>query len=175
MSSKNSQLQTNQKPWPPAGVDWYYSDDYTAIAHGDCLEILPYLPKVDLVLTDPPYGIGEAAKNHESRSNLCAAGGYGRGDWDNEPIPQTRWNVIARDYSDRAIIWGGNHYDTMASTCWLVWDKDNTGDFADCELAWTNLPCAVRMKKHRWNGMLQEPGQERNRRQHPTQKPLQHR
>ena len=58
MSSKNSQLQTNQKPWPPAGVDWYYSDDYTAIAHGDCREILPLLPKVHLVLTDPPYGIG---------------------------------------------------------------------------------------------------------------------
>ena len=24
---------------------------------GDCLEILPLLPKVDLVLTDPPYGL----------------------------------------------------------------------------------------------------------------------
>ncbi len=43
--------------WPPAGVDWYYSDDSVAIAHGDCREVLPTLGPVDLVLTDPPYGI----------------------------------------------------------------------------------------------------------------------
>jgi len=46
------------KPWPPAGVDWYYSDDAVCIAHADCRDILPLLPKVDLVLTDPPYGFG---------------------------------------------------------------------------------------------------------------------
>ncbi len=46
------------KQWPPAGVKWYYSDEWVAIAHGDCREILPELPKVDLVLTDPPYGVG---------------------------------------------------------------------------------------------------------------------
>ena len=33
----------------------YYSDDYATIYHGDCREILPHLPKVDLVLTSPPY------------------------------------------------------------------------------------------------------------------------
>jgi DNA modification methylase len=42
--------------WPPQGIEWYYSDDYTAIAHGDCREILPELPKVDMIFTDPPYG-----------------------------------------------------------------------------------------------------------------------
>ena len=46
------------RQWPPAGVKWYYSDEWVAIAHGDCREILPSLPKVDLVLTDPPYGVG---------------------------------------------------------------------------------------------------------------------
>ncbi len=35
----------------------YYQDSYVTIYHGDCREILPTLPKVDLVLTDPPYGI----------------------------------------------------------------------------------------------------------------------
>ena len=34
-----------------------YDMDGIQIYHGDCREILPYLPKVDLVLTDPPYGI----------------------------------------------------------------------------------------------------------------------
>ena len=38
----------------------YYDDGKgIVIYHGDCREILPHLPKVDLVLTDPPYGIGE--------------------------------------------------------------------------------------------------------------------
>jgi len=36
----------------------YYDCDGITIYHGDCREILPYLPKVDLVLTDPPYGVG---------------------------------------------------------------------------------------------------------------------
>ena len=35
----------------------YYQDDYCTIYHGDCREILPTLEPVDLVLTDPPYGI----------------------------------------------------------------------------------------------------------------------
>ena len=38
----------------------YYQDEWVTIYHGDCREILPDLPKVDLVLTDPPYGIGIA-------------------------------------------------------------------------------------------------------------------
>lgn len=33
----------------------YYEQDGITIYHGDCREILPHLPKVDLVLTDPPY------------------------------------------------------------------------------------------------------------------------
>ena len=36
----------------------YYQDDAVQIYLGDCRDILPELPKVDLVLTDPPYGIG---------------------------------------------------------------------------------------------------------------------
>jgi len=36
----------------------YYGDKYVTIYHGDCREILPQLPQVDLVLTDPPYGVG---------------------------------------------------------------------------------------------------------------------
>ena len=56
MSLENLQKQTSPQPWPPAGVKWYYSDKWVAIACGDCREILPQLDvKVDLVLTDPPY------------------------------------------------------------------------------------------------------------------------
>jgi DNA modification methylase len=37
----------------------YYQDEWVTIYNGDCREILPELPKVDLVLTDPPYGIAD--------------------------------------------------------------------------------------------------------------------
>ncbi len=70
--------------------------------------------------------------------------------------------------------WGGNHYAASAglpdSSCWLVWDKENTGNFADAELAWTNHCGAVRLLRHMWNGMLR--ASERGKRVHPTQKPV---
>lgn len=68
-------------------------------------------------------------------------------------------------------MWGGNFYHLAPSSCWLVWDKDNSGDFADCELAWTNIDKAVRRIQWRWNGMLQEDMANKEERQHPTQKP----
>ena len=66
---------------------------------------------------------------------------------------------------------GGNYFGLPPARGWLVWDKDNTGDFADCELAWTNLEMAVRKIKYRWNGMLQQNMAEKDVRYHPTQKP----
>lgn len=36
----------------------YYQDDYATIYNADCRDVLPYLEPVDLVLTDPPYGVG---------------------------------------------------------------------------------------------------------------------
>jgi len=53
--------QTNLKQWPPAGVEWYYFDEWVAIAHGDCREILPELPDggADLLASDPPYNVGK--------------------------------------------------------------------------------------------------------------------
>ena len=58
------------------------------------------------------------------------------------------------------------------SSCWIVWDKDNTGNFADCELAWTSFDTAVRKFTFRWNGMLQGNMKNKELRIHPTQKPV---
>ncbi len=35
----------------------YYEKDGITVYCGDCREILPDLPRADLVLTDPPYGL----------------------------------------------------------------------------------------------------------------------
>lgn len=137
---------------------------------GDCREILPTLGKLDAVVTDPPYGIGEAAGKNASRGGVAVAKDYGNDQWDNEPIGADTLALV-RAAGRWQIIFGGNYYDCPPASCWLVWDKLNgTNDFADCELAWTNLPKAVRRLRYLWNGMLRANGEERG--DHPTQKPL---
>ena len=127
-----------------------------------------------LLLTDPPYGIdADNQKRILSRGKLAAARDYGSSAWDKATISMETMNLLV-GLTDAAIVWGGNYYNFPSSSCWLVWDKENgTNDFADCELAWTNLPRAVRKFKYRWNGMLQERmGDDKEHRVHPTQKPL---
>jgi len=148
---------------------------------GDCLEIMPGLGKVDAVLTDPPYGIGESDGKSISRlraigalhasvsSRQAARLDYGVKDWDCRTAQEAVDAAIS--LSDTAIVFGGNYYSLPPSSCWLVWDKLNGGsDFADCELAWTNMQKAVRIAKIHWNGCMRV---ERHiPREHPTQKPV---
>jgi site-specific DNA-methyltransferase (adenine-specific)/modification methylase len=136
---------------------------------GDCRDILPTLPKVDAVVTDPPYGIGEAAGKAKTRGKLAKAIDYGNDDWDDQPI-DIELMALVRAAGRWNIIFGGNYYECPPTSCWLVWDKQTTGDFADCELAWTNLPKAVRRIRFLWNGMLRANGEQRG--DHPTQKPI---
>ena len=154
----------------------YYQDDSCTIYHGDCREILPHLAPVDLVLTDPPYGIGADSSMHKQSGQQ-----YGNAATQKRHYEATNWDagtvdddtiLLAIAAAHYSIIFGGNYYGHLLkpTPCWLVWDKENgANNFADCELAWTNLPQAVRIKRHLWNGMLRK-GQEE--RAHPTQKPL---
>ena len=141
----------------------------------DCLDFMRELPDgcVDAVVTDPPYGIGEAAGKNKSRGKLAIARDYGSMTWDDDrPSPEVFAQLLR--VAGEAVIFGGNYFADLlpSSSSWIVWDKDNTGDFADCELAWTSHKRAVRKVKWRWNGMLQEPGVPKDVRRHPTQKPL---
>jgi DNA modification methylase len=137
---------------------------------GDCRDILQGYKRLDAVVTDPPYGIGEAAGKNASRGNVAVAKDYGDDEWDNQPIDADLLEMV-RGAGRWNIIFGGNYYPCPATSCWLVWDKLNgENDFADCELAWTNLPKAVRRIRYLWNGMLRANGEERG--DHPTQKPV---
>lgn len=152
--------------------------DGITLIHGDCREVLPQLPRASLLMTDPPYGIGadqkqanRAGKRHGNAA--VASRDYGASDWDSTTPPAWMFGLML-DRSEWVAIWGGNYFDLPQSPCWLVWDKDN-GDngYADCELAWTNLPKAIRKFEYRWMGMLQEhAGDRKETRFHPTQKPL---
>ena len=151
----------------------YFSDDAVIIYCADCRDILPLIPdkSVDLVLTDPPYGIGEAAGKNHSRGNHAPPKRYAIMDWDDRPISQELIDMVILS-ARHSIIFGGNYYAVPPSSCWLVWDKVNgASDFADCELAWTNFKTAVRKYEWKWQGMLQQAGTPKEVRSHPTQKP----
>jgi DNA modification methylase len=153
-------------------MEIYYQDEWAKIIHGDCREVLPTLESVDLVLTDPPYGINENAHRIASRGKLAATTDYGKFDWDKKPAADDLIE-LSINKGKSAIIWGGNYFQVPPSRGWFVWDKQNgDNDFADCELAWTNLKTSVRIFRFLWNGMLRA-GQARGvKRVHPTQKPV---
>ena len=129
----------------------------------------------DLAIVDPPYGIGEDGLKNHSRGKATKATKYTAKNWDSSAPNKEYFKELLR-VSKKVIIWGANHFieniPNANSSCWIVWDKDNTGDFADCELAWTNFETAVRKIKIRWNGMLQEDMKNKEIRIHPTQKPV---
>ncbi len=143
------------------------------LALGDCRDILPTLGKVDAVVTDPPYGIGESAgkaKTRKRAGNAKWVKDYGNDDWDDQPIDAETIAAIL-NHARWKVIFGGNYYALPPTKCWLVWDKLNGDtDFADCELAWTNLPKAVRRIRFLWNGWNLGGGESRG--DHPTQKPI---
>ena len=136
---------------------------------GDCLEVIPTLGKVDCVVTDPPYGIKEAGGKNARRNNLAVARDYGIESWDDQTIPEAIPLIMG--CSTTQVIFGGNYYDLPPTKCWLIWDKENgNSDFADAEMAWTNLNKAVRLKRYMWNGMFRANRELRG--DHPTQKPI---
>ena len=95
--------------------------------------------------------------------------------WDATPPPKEYFDELFR-VSKNQIIFGANHFISCIpydSSCWLVWDKDNgKNDFADCELAWTSFTSAVRMFRFAWHGFRQGDMKNKEKRIHPTQKPV---
>jgi site-specific DNA-methyltransferase (adenine-specific) len=145
----------------------YYDDGKgITIYHGDCREILPQLDKVDLVLTDPPYGIGKDGQK------LTTGGHGGRKayeflGWD-ACRPEKGVFDLMRSASASQIIWGGNYFADYlpASGKWLVWDKGQRINQSDGELAWTSFEGALRINTfNRVELMLDDAA-------HPTQKPM---
>lgn len=155
----------------------YYDDgNGIVIYHGDCRDILPHLEPVDLVLTDPPYGInylpdyGNRKMPNGStmfRTSMPAVHG------DNKPFDPADILAVGNCH----ILWGGNHFANLlpATGHWLIWDKrcdvapERTQ--ADCEIAWFSKKGVDRIYRHLWDGMLKD-SERGEPRVHPTQKPL---
>jgi DNA modification methylase len=132
---------------------------------GDCREILPTLPKVDAVVTDPPYGINAARTRNSQKDGWRD---YDCPGWDRER-PSAELIASLVKAGKHAVIWGGNYFTDVLppSSKWLSWDKGQT-DFslADFELAWCSFDGAARRITVGRGRALQD-GKE-----HPTQKSL---
>lgn len=143
----------------------------------DCMKYMAGLAdkSFDLAIVDPPYGIRQDGHRENNRSKLAKSKKYHKALWD-MPAPDAKYFSELFRVSKNQIVFGANHFISaipLNSPCWIVWDKDNTGNFADCELAWTSFDTSVRKFKYRWNGMLQEDMRNKEERIHPTQKPVQ--
>jgi site-specific DNA-methyltransferase (adenine-specific)/modification methylase len=152
-------------------IEPYYQEDGITIYHARAEDVLPQLPAVDLLLTDPPYGID------------YQPGGGSRG-WTKKTF--TNHDLIPGDqklfdprqllHFPKIVLFGANHYAHLLppSDTWLVWDKRDgriSNSFADCEIAWSNLGGPARLFHHLWCGAYRasERGEPRV---YPTQKPI---
>lgn len=167
----------------------YFDDGQIQIWHGDCLEILPTLEpgSVDLVLTDPPYGIAERTDRGTKRRGTAFGGKPGGSYIGATDFPPVHGDEAPFDPSPllkfrRVSLFGGNHFAHMLppSSSWVVWDKLDgltttrrqigLDDNADCELIWTNIGGPARLIPHRWKGLVKA-SEHGKTRVHPTQKP----
>ena len=155
--------------------------DKITITNEDNMELMARYPDnyFDLAIVDPPYGIGEDGKKNHSRGKATKPTMYTAKNWDSKS-PEIEYFEELFRVSKNQIIFGANHFiqtisasgNNTNSSCWIVWNKLNTGDFADCELAWTSFDTAVRKFDFMWNGMLQGDMKNKETRIHPTQKPV---
>jgi len=149
----------------------------SVVYNEDCVEALKRFGNnhFDLAIVDPPYGIGMDKTHFKTKSSNAKPTEYGKKDWDNAIPSKEYFNELLR-VSKNQIVWGGNYFveNLTNSSCWVVWDKDN-GDsiHADCELAWTSFNTSVKKVKWLWHGMRQQNMKNKEKRIHPTQKPIQ--
>ncbi len=160
-----------------------YTQPFLDVYLSDCLDKMRDFEdkQFDLAIVDVPYGIGEDGSKNHTRGKLAKPQDYKPYAGNDKNAPVMEYFEELQRISKNQIIFGANHFiQTMAaagyyinSSCWIVWDKDNTGDFADCELAWTSFDTAVRKFKWTWNGMLQQNMKDKQQRIHPNEKPIQ--
>ncbi len=134
----------------------YHAEASVVIYHGDARMIVPHLGRFDLLLTDPPYGIGIAANPVRQK--------HAKMDWDAE-VPESWVLPMLIGAAEKAIVWGGNYFKLPPTQCFLAWDKMQPEDFslAMLEQAWTNLKGPAKMFRKSVLSYTKE---------HPTQKPV---
>ncbi|MCU7917104.1 MAG: site-specific DNA-methyltransferase [Candidatus Thiodiazotropha sp. (ex Epidulcina cf. delphinae)] len=147
----------------------------------DCMEYMASLPDhaFDLAIVDPPYGIGtHCIKNKNNRTKLAVAKDYKMYKNGRDDRPANEYFDELRRVAKNQIIWGANHLADLfdaAGSGWIVWNKEATGPFSACELAYSSFKSSARLYTYRWNGMLQGNHGDKKKNEHrihPSQKPV---
>jgi len=130
---------------------------------GDCREILPQLPKVDAVITDPPYGEQDTHAGH--LSNVILKNGESAGQHLGfEGISQDQMISMAREWVEKANRWvvftSEWKFMTALNDAELlvrfgIWRKPDgspqfTGDRPG--MGWEGIAICHRAGRKRWNG-----------------------
>lgn len=115
------------------------------------------MPKVDLVLTDPEYGLAEKWQGGTWGSKPMYSKDARK--WD-RVAPNKRVTDYVRSFAKHCVFWGGNYFDLPPSRCWLVWEKPKLNTMSDCELAWTSWDKPAKsITRPRLNGQKQHAAQ----------------
>ena len=146
-------------------------DDFkNKIIQGDCLEIMKQMPDkcVDMVLTDPPYGIGIDGSDESIQNGVQIRKKYEWAGWDDK-IPSKEYFDEMFRVSKNQIICGANYFNEylpQGNKGWVIWDKGQRGlTMSDCEIIFTSFSVPTRIYTlHRSRLWRENP-------QHPTQKP----
>lgn len=152
----------------------YYEHNGITIYHGDCRDILPSLPKVDLVLTDPPYGMNNNTDSSRfsggsmESSLKRGSGGKFKGKIYGDNIEFDPSFLLE---FEKIILWGSNHYSKFLPIgTTLIWIKRLDGAFgsflSDAEIAWKKGGHGV----YCWRDLTMT--SLANQREHPNQKPI---
>ena len=140
------------------------------ITNEDNMQLMARYPDnyFDLAIVDPPYKdefkiiSNDKACKVKKHYDLTTLNGQPKKEYFNELFR----------ISKNQIIWGINYYPFYFGAGRIVWDKDNTGVYSDCELAFHSFSDVTRKFQFRWNGMLQGDMKNKEIRIHPTQKPV---
>lgn len=146
----------------------------------DCMELMAKYPDAyfDLAIVDPPYGMNIAASTNygesggsDGRWNTTKKDFHTAKDWDKN-IPTAEYFAELKRVSKNQIVWGWNYFACHFDNCpsYIVWNKEASGNYSDCELAWCSIKGTNKIFKWLWNGFRKQQPEDRI---HPTQKPKQ--
>ena len=150
----------------------------------DCMNVMKDYKDnhFDLAIVDPPYSIG--ADKPSKKPNLCKqkngnylkvdAPIYNHKNWDNKIPDRKYFNELLR-ISKNQIVWGYNHLSELLTCCtaFIFWDKDvSVENYSAGELAYSSFKGVSKKVKIVWDGFRQEDMKSKEKRIHPTQKPV---
>lgn len=142
--------------------------DGIEVYNSDCLEAMKGMKdkEFDLAIVDPPYEASDAIGLVDGNKQAAKRTQYKQF---KNVAPDPIYFEQLKRVSKSQIIWGGNFFGLKGG--YLCWNKNGTA-FGEGEMAWCSMFNSVRFCEYTWNGMIQSDMKNKEKRIHPTQKPI---